>query len=539
MEILETLISLIPGKSTAQLNSLAQQLLPNISKIHLGNSRKNKYIIGVNSNCQYFERIERLLNLLNIRIEASFNVSGVLGYKLDHVPSDLVASGDIPYRLIANLPCIKYIEQDILMPVQQNALSMPACVKDWGSGILSNAAELWGLDYIDGTLDKKYTFQRTGVGVRVYVVDSGIRAGHLDFTGRASMIYSDPNIPQNSPDDCSGHGTHVAGIIGGLHAGVAKNVSIKSLRVIGCNDATSVSEVVGALSYLSQVAKKPAVINLSLGAVDSSHVGLTLPASIAAMTTAGYPFVIAAGNSAKDACKEGSITSIQNTFVVGALAPNASGAVFSNFGSCVNYWAPGQSIWSASLNGNGFDIRDGTSQAAPFVTGTIALILEASPSLTPEQLTAAVRALGTQIPDSGTRVITPFVPGIQVSDGAKLLKFSQASCSGLSGTSIAWIAVGILLSLFLCCIGVVVCIKLKLRRKNVEDPDKLISEAKVPSPTNKDFWRLSAIHQNPDSVSIDHPEASPKLSTISPSNSGSIINRSSKKTESDYADANF
>ncbi|KNE70429.1 hypothetical protein AMAG_20111 [Allomyces macrogynus ATCC 38327] len=305
-------------------------------------------------------------------------------------------------------------------PGQENA-----CIK---SEAMTVSQSLWGIDAMDGTLDGKYEYDLTGAKVHVYVLDSGVRFDHPEFSGsRADMPFTAKTLADDRQaaqlTDCTGHGTHVGAVIAGHTVGVAKQATVHALRIIGCDKTGSVSDAIEALNWVAANLQTPAVINLSLGSTDTLS-GFTLPNAISALVNKGVHVVIAAGNSAVDACSSitpstPSLLNIPNTYVVGALGHPAATdlaqgkylpkiATFSNTGSCVKYWAPGVDIWSASNRSiavdadvTAFESRQGTSQAAPMVAGAIALHLQASPTLTPADLTKSLSANGLALPWGG------------------------------------------------------------------------------------------------------------------------------------------
>jgi subtilisin family serine protease len=251
----------------------------------------------------------------------------------------------------------------------------------------------WGLDRVDqrslppsGT----YVYGRTGSGVRVYVVDSGIETGHVEFGGRASVGF---DAFAGNGQDCTGHGTHVAGTVGGSTYGVAKSVSLVGVRVFQCSDSTLVSDMVAGVNWVTGYHVKPAVANLSLEAVNSQ----SLDQAVQNLITAGVTVVAAAGNDTAwvgvDACGI-SPARVPAAITVGATAGNDSRPGFSNYGSCVDVWAPGHQVLSASILG-GTSTKNGTSMAAPHVAGVAAMYLEANPSNTPAGVTSAVLLAAT------------------------------------------------------------------------------------------------------------------------------------------------
>ena len=275
-----------------------------------------------------------------------------------------------------------------LTPEQYDALSSnPDVLSIEPDGIITldadQAGATWGLDRIDQRalpLNQNYTYDSTGTGVTAYVIDTGIRATHGQLAGRVQPGFTTVNDGRGS-SDCNGHGTHVAGTIGGTVHGVAKNVTLVPARVFGCSGGASYSAVIAAVDWVinHHQAGVPAVANMSLGGGASS----AMNAAVARGVADGIVFAVAAGNENTNACLR-SPASESSAITVGATASSDWRASFSNYGSCVDIFAPGQSITSAWYNDDSA-VRtiSGTSMATPHVAGAAALYLQTNPAAAP------------------------------------------------------------------------------------------------------------------------------------------------------------
>jgi PKD repeat protein len=246
----------------------------------------------------------------------------------------------------------------------------------------------WGLDRVDqrsGALDNAYAYANAGLGVSVYVLDTGIRTSHAEFGGRAAGAYTAVSDGWGT-NDCRGHGTHVAGIVGGERFGIAKKVKLYSVRVLDCNGTGTSSGFIAGVDWVTANRVLPAVANMSLRGALSPSVNAAVQASI----NAGVTYVVAAGNDGSDACNY-SPASTPEALTVAAVANTDGMPGYSNFGRCVDLFAPGSSIRSArSIDDTSSMTMSGTSMATPHVTGVAALVLAANPTATPAQVSAAI-----------------------------------------------------------------------------------------------------------------------------------------------------
>jgi len=254
----------------------------------------------------------------------------------------------------------------------------------------------WGLDRVDqreAALDDRYHYRSTGRGVSVYVFDSGINSSHEEFTGRIEPGF---NVVDdgNGTEDCSGHGTHSAGVIGGTVYGIAKEVRIVPVRVLNCrNSQPSSTALYPAIDWIIAHHQPgvPAIVNLSVGMPKST----VFNDAVRAMIADGLIVVGAAGNQNRDACLY-SPASEKAVISVGAIDKGEIRARYSNHGPCVDLFAPGSDIVAAWFGSpSTYRSSSGTSNAAPIVSGIVALMLEAVPALTQQDVERQLTATAT------------------------------------------------------------------------------------------------------------------------------------------------
>jgi subtilisin family serine protease len=224
----------------------------------------------------------------------------------------------------------------------------------------------WGLDRIDQRSGRNnaYTYNGTGAGVTAYIIDSGLDASHTDFRGRARNVF---DAFGGNGQDCNGHGTHVAGTVGGATYGVAKSVQLRGVKVLNCQGSGSFSGIIAGFDWVRQNAVKPAVANASLGGGYSA----ALNNAATNLANSGVHTTVAAGNSNQDACNF-SPASAANALSVAASDSADNKASFSNWGRCTDLYGPGVNVVSTRMGG-GTTSMSGTSMAAPHVAGVAAL----------------------------------------------------------------------------------------------------------------------------------------------------------------------
>jgi len=324
-----------------------------------------KFVPGTNADAQATTLAGRGINVVEVYRKV---FSGVA----------IVADASVVDQLWAD-PSIARIEPDRLMTY--SAVDQPN--------------PPWGLDRIDQRalpVSKTYTYSSTGAGVKAYVIDSGIYAAHSDFGGRVRSGFTTV-IDGRGTDDCFGHGTHVAGILGGQTYGVAKGVSLIAVRVLDCSGVTTESQLIDGIDWViaDHQPGVPAVANISIGGPPS----VLIDNAVQALFDDGVSVSIAAGNSGLSACG-GSPGRVPSALTVAASNPADARPSFSNWGPCVDLFAPGYSILSAAIGSpTASAIQTGTSMSAPHVAGAAALLLSVQPTMTPSQISNTLLANAT------------------------------------------------------------------------------------------------------------------------------------------------
>ena len=274
-------------------------------------------------------------------------------------------------QLLAEDPSVELVEQDQVM-----------------STVATQSGATWGIDRIDQRnlpLSGTYTYNFNGAGVHAYIIDTGIRATHQQFGGRVSGGFTAIN-DGNGTNDCNGHGTHVSGTVGSATYGVAKGVSLHPVRVLDCTGSGSTSGVIAGVNWVTQNRVLPAVANMSLG----GGVSTALDSAVANSIASGVTYAIAAGNSNANACNS-SPARVATALTVGSTTTTDARSSFSNFGTCVDVFAPGSSITSTwNTSDTATNTISGTSMATPHVAGVAALYLSQFGSQSAATVAAAI-----------------------------------------------------------------------------------------------------------------------------------------------------
>lgn len=315
----------------------------------------------------------KAVQMVNDKLSLKYNANVTRTYK-SVLKGGVYQMSEGEAQKLAQDPSVKLVEEDQMMSI--NATQ-------------NNAT--WGLDRSDQRnlpLSGTYTYNTGASNVNAYIIDTGILTTHSNFSGRAfSGIDTVDN--DNDATDCNGHGTHVSGTIGSDTYGIAKDVNLIGVRVLNCQGSGSNSGVIAGMDWVADNHVKPAVANMSLGGGASS----ATDSAVARLTQAGVTTVVAAGNDNSNACNY-SPARASSAITVGSTTSNDSRSSFSNYGNCLDIYAPGSSIKSTWSNG-GYNTISGTSMASPHVAGVAALYLANNPNASVSQVTNAITDAAT------------------------------------------------------------------------------------------------------------------------------------------------
>ena len=346
--------ALIPMTTSGHKNKLRKSLNP----------VPNRYIVVLNQ-----EIVGRSIVEPAVDAEANY-LRSVHGGKVDKVYWEVLKGysaemTEAEAKSLSDDPRVSYVEEDGYISISSSQPDAP-----------------WNLDRVDQRslpLGTTYDYSQDGSGVHVYILDTGIRASHSDFGGRASVAKDVLADGQNG-NDCNGHGTHVAGIVGGSTYGVAKGVSIHAVRVLPCSGNGQISDLIAGINWVTANRINPAVANISITAPGTSN---SLETALSNSIASGVTYTVAAGNSAWDACSYTPARTL-NAITVGASAEGDDRARYSNYGSCLDLFAPGDWVTSTWIGSDTATNRmSGTSMASPMVAGVAALYLSNNRNATP------------------------------------------------------------------------------------------------------------------------------------------------------------
>jgi subtilisin family serine protease len=352
---------------------------------------KDQYIVVFRDGYSDIDaRAQKLVGKTNGKLKHTFK-AGLKGFSAVMTKEEAAA--------VSVDPSVAYVEQDQIVSAEgakdttrAKGGSKGRKVRDGTvsstPGTTTQANARWNLDRIDQSdlpLNDTYTYSATGVGVNAYIVDTGIRTTHVEFGGRATLDFTAIDDGYGATG-CHWHGTHVAGTIGGVTVGVAKNVLLHSVRVLDCNASGSWSAIIAGIDWVTANRILPAVMNVSISGGFSQAVNDAIDRA----TAAGITVVTAAGNYSADACGYSPASAVTSITVAGSGDSDAR-VISSDFGACIDIIAPGDNIVSAwNTSDTWLDVATGTSMAAPHVAGAAALYLERNPSATPASVATAL-----------------------------------------------------------------------------------------------------------------------------------------------------
>jgi subtilisin family serine protease len=363
-----------------------------LSQLRESRKIKDEYIVVFKSNIQDVQGAVNVLGKRHTLSARHIYKSGVKGFA-GHMTAEVAEQ-------LAGDPSVAYVEQNGVVSITD-----------------TQAYPGWGLDRIDQAnlpFTGSYTYPGNGAGVSAYIIDTGIRTTHTQFQGRAFAGFTSI-LDGYGSQGCHWHGTHVAATLGGWLVGVAKAVKLYSVRVLDCTGNGTDADVIAGIDWVTANAVKPAVANMSIGGTLSYAMNDAIQRSIAS----GVTYVVAAANDRADACNV-SPASAPNAITVGATMSNDAQASFSNWGTCLDLYAPGYNIISAyNYDDNAMGPADGTSMASPHVAGAAAIYLQLNPSASPAEVANALTSgatsgvltnLGPGSPNRLVRVIGSVAP---------------------------------------------------------------------------------------------------------------------------------
>ncbi|XP_070534740.1 aqualysin-1-like isoform X1 [Ptychodera flava] len=338
---------------------------PLIAPLHRGDTNKlipGRYIVQLKDSASKLDFDAVVRRVQGMAKDLSLGIH--FHKRLSAMKSFVAEMSDKALTLVRHFDEIEFVEQDAIYSI--------------------NAVGSWGLDRVDQVnlpLDDTYTPRGDGAGVNVYVIDTGVLTSHNDFGGRAAAFY---DALGGNGEDCNGHGTHCAGTVGGTTYGVAKSASVYGVRVLSCLGFGSTSNIVSGMNEVASSGALPGVASMSLGGGAS----VALDNGVRTLVNAGFTTVVAAGNDNANACNY-SPARAADAITVGSTTNSDARSSFSNFGTCVDIFAPGSDITSAWHTGDdATNTISGTSMACPHVAGAAAVLLGSNTNMTPAQVTS-------------------------------------------------------------------------------------------------------------------------------------------------------